>query len=195
MASSPTYTQICIFTGLMATMKCSRIAGRWNRVMLPYLIMLVLVLATKSPYAQAGSQDELDDQSSITGEQNLSRGLPKRNTMWPLQSVESQNNLNRLFCGRNMTPPGPFCNLKGGVAYLLAGRFEGSSAPGKAADPTSSRAGSKAWSTARNVPWIIADYQLPITKWPRQSGAPVGAAPPSRSQIRLQRHTQVPVQD
>jgi len=38
-------------------------------------------------------------------------------------------------------------------------------------------------------------YQLPITKWPRQSGAPVGAAPPTRSQLRLQRHTQVPVQD
>jgi len=37
--------------------------------------------------------------------------------------------------------------------------------------------------------------QLPITKWPRQSGAPVGAAPPTRSQLRLQRHTQVPVQD
>ena len=34
-------------------------------------------------------------------------------------------------------------------------------------------------------------YQLPITKWPRQSGAPVGAAPPTRSQLRLQRHTQV----
>ena len=37
--------------------------------------------------------------------------------------------------------------------------------------------------------------QLPITKWPRQSGAPVGAAPPTRSQLRLQRHTQVPVQN
>ena len=39
-----------------------------------------------------------------------------------------------------------------------------------------------------------AYYQLPITKWPRQSGAPVGAAPPTRSQLRLQRHTQFPVQ-
>ena len=39
------------------------------------------------------------------------------------------------------------------------------------------------------------NYQLPITKWPRQSGAPVGAAPPTRSQLRLQRHTQVPVQN
>ena len=38
-------------------------------------------------------------------------------------------------------------------------------------------------------------HQLPITKWPRQSGAPVGAAPPTRSQLRLQRHTQVPVQN
>ena len=38
------------------------------------------------------------------------------------------------------------------------------------------------------------NYQLPITKWPRQSGAPVGAAPPTRSQLRLQRHTQFPVQ-
>ena len=38
------------------------------------------------------------------------------------------------------------------------------------------------------------NYQLPITKWPCQSGAPVGAAPPTRSQLRLQRHTQVPVQ-
>ena len=35
---------------------------------------------------------------------------------------------------------------------------------------------------------------LPITKWPCQSRAPVGAAPPTRSQLRLQRHTQVPVQ-
>ena len=41
---------------------------------------------------------------------------------------------------------------------------------------------------------IITNYQLPITKWPRQSGAPVGAAPPTRSQLRLQRHTQFPVQ-
>jgi hypothetical protein len=29
-------------------------------------------------------------------------------------------------------------------------------------------------------------YQLPITKWPHQSEAPVGAAPPTRSQLRLQ---------
>ena len=41
-----------------------------------------------------------------------------------------------------------------------------------------------------------SNYQLPITKWPCQSRAPVGAAPPTRSQaqLRLQRHTQVPVQ-
>ena len=38
------------------------------------------------------------------------------------------------------------------------------------------------------------NYQ-PITKWPHQSGAPMGAAPPTRSQLRLQRHTQVPVQN
>ena len=38
-------------------------------------------------------------------------------------------------------------------------------------------------------------YQLPITKWPHQSGAPVGAAPPTRSQLRLQRRTQTPVQN
>ena len=37
-------------------------------------------------------------------------------------------------------------------------------------------------------------YQLPITRWPCQSRAPVGAAPPTRSQLRLQRQTQVPVQ-
>ena len=36
---------------------------------------------------------------------------------------------------------------------------------------------------------------LPITKWPHQSGAPVGAAPPTRSQLRLQRRTQTPVQN
>ena len=36
---------------------------------------------------------------------------------------------------------------------------------------------------------------LTITKWPCQSGAPVGAAPPTRSQLRLQRHTQFPLQD
>ena len=125
--------------------------------------MLVLVLATKSPYAQAGN-DELDDQSSNTGEQNVSRGTPRRNTMWPLQSVKSQSNLDRLFCGRNMTAPGPFCNLKGGAAYLLAGRFDGSSAPEEASNATSSlRTSSKAWSTARNVPWIIADYILTKT--------------------------------
>jgi hypothetical protein len=34
-----------------------------------------------------------------------------------------------------------------------------------------------------------AGYQLPITKWPHQSEAPVGAAPPTRSQLRLQRQT------
>jgi hypothetical protein len=34
-----------------------------------------------------------------------------------------------------------------------------------------------------------ANYQLPITKWPHQSEAPVGAAPPTRSQLRLQRQT------
>ena len=34
-----------------------------------------------------------------------------------------------------------------------------------------------------------------ITKWPRQSGVSVGAAPPTSSQLRLQRHTQVPAQD
>jgi hypothetical protein len=28
-------------------------------------------------------------------------------------------------------------------------------------------------------------YQLPITKWPHQSEAPVGAAPPTRSQRKL----------
>jgi hypothetical protein len=32
--------------------------------------------------------------------------------------------------------------------------------------------------------------QLPITKWPHQSEAPVGAAPPTRSQLRLQQQTQ-----
>jgi hypothetical protein len=31
--------------------------------------------------------------------------------------------------------------------------------------------------------------QLPITKWPHQSEAPVGAVPPTRSQLRLQRQT------
>ena len=41
---------------------------------------------------------------------------------------------------------------------------------------------------------LITNYQLPITRWPCQSRAPVGAAPPTRSQLRLQRHTQVPVQ-
>ena len=38
-------------------------------------------------------------------------------------------------------------------------------------------------------------YQLPSTKWPHQSGAPMGAAPPTRSQLRRQWHTQVPGQD
>jgi hypothetical protein len=33
------------------------------------------------------------------------------------------------------------------------------------------------------------NYQLPITTWPHQSEAPVGAAPPTRSQLRLQRQT------
>ena len=41
----------------------------------------------------------------------------------------------------------------------------------------------------------VARYQLPITKWPHQSGAPVGAAPPTKSQLRLQRRTQTPVQN
>ena len=31
------------------------------------------------------------------------------------------------------------------------------------------------------------DDQVPITKWPHQSGAPVGAAPPTRSQYEKQR--------
>ena len=47
--------------------------------------------------------------------------------------------------------------------------------------------------TCLSVCWYTS-YQLPITKWPCQSRAPVGAAPPTRSQLRLQRHTQVPVQ-
>ena len=42
---------------------------------------------------------------------------------------------------------------------------------------------------------VDSNYQLPITKWPHQSGAPVGAAPPTRSQLRLQRRTQTPVQN
>ena len=41
---------------------------------------------------------------------------------------------------------------------------------------------------------LVSIYQLPITRWPCQSRAPVGAAPPTRSQLRRQRHTQVPVQ-
>ena len=41
----------------------------------------------------------------------------------------------------------------------------------------------------------LMGYQLPITKWPHQSGAPVGAAPPTRSQLRHQRRTQTPVQN
>jgi hypothetical protein len=32
-------------------------------------------------------------------------------------------------------------------------------------------------------------HQLPITKWPHQSEAPVGEAPPTRSQLRLQRQS------
>ena len=39
------------------------------------------------------------------------------------------------------------------------------------------------------------NYQLPITKWPHQSGAPVGAAPPTRCQLRLEQHIQLPVQN
>jgi hypothetical protein len=35
----------------------------------------------------------------------------------------------------------------------------------------------------------FSNYQLPITKWPHQSEAPVGAAPPTRSQLRLQRQS------
>ena len=30
---------------------------------------------------------------------------------------------------------------------------------------------------------VIILYQLPITNWPRQSGAPVGAAPPTRHMV------------
>ena len=44
------------------------------------------------------------------------------------------------------------------------------------------------------VACVCLNYQLSITRWPCQSRAPVGAAPPTRSQLRLQRHTQVPVQ-
>jgi hypothetical protein len=36
---------------------------------------------------------------------------------------------------------------------------------------------------------FVTNYQLPITKWPHQSEAPVGAAPPTRSQLRRQRQT------
>ena len=39
---------------------------------------------------------------------------------------------------------------------------------------------------------IAKFYQLPMAP---QSRAPVGAAPPTRSQLRLQRHTQIPVQN
>ena len=44
--------------------------------------------------------------------------------------------------------------------------------------------------------WVpLRSFNVPITKWPHQSGAPVGAAPPTRSQLRLQRRTQTPVQN
>jgi hypothetical protein len=45
------------------------------------------------------------------------------------------------------------------------------------------------FSTASQLPLYHTNYQLPITKWPHQSEAPVGAAPPTRSQLRLQRQT------
>jgi hypothetical protein len=48
------------------------------------------------------------------------------------------------------------------------------------AGPTSLQTGSSPWYT----------ITITITKWPHQSEAPVGAAPPTRSQLRLQRQTQ-----
>jgi hypothetical protein len=41
-----------------------------------------------------------------------------------------------------------------------------------------------------NSPVNVKYYQLPITKWPHQSEAPVGAAP-TRSQLRLQRQIEL----
>jgi hypothetical protein len=37
---------------------------------------------------------------------------------------------------------------------------------------------------------VLITITITITKWPHQSEAPVGAAPPTRSQLRLQRQTQ-----
>jgi hypothetical protein len=91
------------------------------------------------------------------------------NKDWPLQSMDSRDDLNRLYCGRNLTDPGPLCNLKGGAAYLLAGRFNGSAASDGAENVASSRAG-KAWSTAANVPWLIADYILTKTATQKSVG-------------------------
>ena len=64
-----------------------------------------------------------------------------------------------------MTPPGPFCNMKV-AAYLLAARFAGTmlkgsdTAEGQAAAGRSYKA---AYSTDKNMPWMVADYVLTQT--------------------------------
>ena len=42
---------------------------------------------------------------------------------------------------------------------------------------------------------ITITITITFTTWPRQSGAPLEAALPTRSQLRLQRHTKLPVKD
>jgi hypothetical protein len=37
--------------------------------------------------------------------------------------------------------------------------------------------------------WVHQSMTITITEWPQQSEAPVGAVPPTRSQLRLQRQT------
>jgi hypothetical protein len=49
-----------------------------------------------------------------------------------------------------------------------------------------------AFSRCMSVLTCNANYQLPITKWPHQSEAPGGAAPPTRSQLRLMQYFGLP---
>ena len=118
------------------------------------LVVCLMLAAYASVCAQSFGQEDKGYSSNGGHKAWPLRERQTRNTQWPLGSVESRSDLNRLFCSRNVTAPGPFCRVEGLAAFLLAARFNFS---------RSESSEKAAWSTATNVPWILADYIITKT--------------------------------
>ena len=125
-------------------------------VQIPLAMLILCFLA--SAYAQAPTPEA---PNTTTKRMWPLREEQKQNTKWQLRPVKSRGDSHSLYCGRNMTAPGPFCNLKGAAGYLLAARFNGSQPSPDAGKDT--RSTTSAWSTAANLPWIVADYVITKT--------------------------------